>query len=508
MAEKMLMLALSPTMEEGTIVSWSKQEGDEIANGDVVCEVETDKATMDYESLQDGTLLKILVQEGESAAVEQPIAIIGEEGEDISDLLKEIESEGAGGEQAAEGGADQGGAGGATEGGEAAAQGGTGGSEAESAEKGKTESGAAAGGKASNAKETGKAGQASQAGGAEQAGQAGGAGVEGGRIKASPLARNLAEEAGIDLSMLQGQGSGPGGRVVKKDIEAAKAGGGPQAAGQTGRSAQAAGTGAAGGAGQPAGAAAAQQAPPPGSGLGELPPVTSTGIEEQHIKIGRKRAVIAQRLGESKFSAPHYYLTTSLRTDPLTKSRETINQRAVKAGGTKLSLNAFVMKLTAEAIKRHPIINASWKEQEIYIPGSIDIGLAVALEDGLITPVVRNCGGKGIRQIDAEVQQLVAKARSGKLQPEEYSGASFSISNLGSYGIEQFTAIINPPASAIMAVGSVTREPVELENGSISFDNKMKLTLSCDHRVIDGAVGAAFLRDLKAIFEDPMQALL
>ncbi|MFW5715798.1 MAG: dihydrolipoamide acetyltransferase family protein, partial [bacterium] len=238
------------------------------------------------------------------------------------------------------------------------------------------------------------------------------------------------------------------------------------------------------------------------------PPVTSTGIEEQHIKIGRKRAVIAQRLSESKFSAPHYYLTTSLRTDPLTDSRASINKRISKAGGTKLSLNAFIMKLTAEAIKRHPIVNASWKDQEIYVPGSIDIGLAVALEDGLITPVVRNCGGKGIRQIDGEVQQLVAKARAGKLQPEEYSGASFSISNLGSYGIEQFTAIINPPASAIMAVGSITREAVELENGSISFDNKMKLTLSCDHRVIDGAVGAAFLRDLKAIFEDPMQALV
>ncbi|MFW6362135.1 MAG: dihydrolipoamide acetyltransferase family protein, partial [Spirochaetota bacterium] len=311
-------------------------------------------------------------------------------------------------------------------------------------------------------------------------------GVEGGRIKASPLARNLAEDVGIDLSMLQGQGSGPGGRVVKKDIEAAKAGGtatgGPQVSAQAGQAAQA---------GQPA-----------------TPPVTSTGIEEQHIKIGRKRAVIAQRLSESKFSAPHYYLTTSLRTDPLTDSRASINKRISKAGGTKLSLNAFIMKLTAEAIKRHPIVNASWKDQEIYVPGSIDIGLAVALEDGLITPVVRNCGGKGIRQIDGEVQQLVAKARAGKLQPEEYSGASFSISNLGSYGIEQFTAIINPPASAIMAVGSITREAVELENGSISFDNKMKLTLSCDHRVIDGAVGAAFLRDLKAIFEDPMQALV
>ena len=468
MAEKMLMLALSPTMEEGTIVSWSTQEGDKIENGDVVCEVETDKATMEYESLQAGTLLKILVQEGESAAVEQPIAIIGEEGEDIADLLKEIESESGGG----------------------------------------LKTGVQSGGKTAGEKESeddapskGTAGGAGGSGAASTAGGAGESGVEGGRIKASPLARNLAEDAGIDLATLQGQGSGPGGRVVKKDIEAAKAGGGAAAGGpQASAQAQPAGA--------DKGAAAAQKAPAPGSGLGAMPPVNSTGIEEQHIKIGRKRAVIAQRLAESKFSAPHYYLTTSLRADPLTDSRAAINQRVTKAGGAKLSLNAFIMKLTAEAIKRHPIVNASWKDQEIYIPGSIDIGLAVALEDGLITPVVRNCGGKGIRQIDAEVQQLVAKARAGKLQPEEYSGASFSISNLGTYGIEQFTAIINPPASAIMAVGSVTREPVELENGSISFDNKMKLTLSCDHRVIDGAVGAAFLRDLKAIFEDPMQALL
>ncbi len=492
MAEKMLMLALSPTMEEGTIVSWSKQEGDEIANGDVVCEVETDKATMEYESMQDGVLLKILVKEGESAAVEQPIAVIGEEGEDISELLKDIESESKSGSA----GPDEGSAKGGDQ---------VGATPKEAEIDGGTTSG-------KNVTEGTPKTAAEQAGGAGRTGQAG---IEGGRIKASPLARNMAEEAGIDLAMLQGQGSGPGGRVVKKDIEAAKASEGVLAQAGTSEAGARTVTGASGAAGpqskaqpQPAGAAAAQQAPPPGSGLGTMPPVTSTGIEEQHIKIGRKRAVIAQRLSESKYSAPHYYLTVSLRTDPLTSSRQAINQQVTKAGGAKLSLNAFIMKLAAEAIKRHPIVNASWKEQEIYIPGSIDIGLAVALEDGLITPVVRNCGGKGIRQIDAEVQQLVAKARTGKLQPEEYSGASFSISNLGSYGIEQFTAIINPPGSAILAIGSATREPVEVENGSISFDNKMKITLSCDHRVIDGAVGAAFMRDLKAVFEDPMQALL
>ncbi|MGC9311404.1 MAG: dihydrolipoamide acetyltransferase family protein, partial [Sediminispirochaetaceae bacterium] len=236
--------------------------------------------------------------------------------------------------------------------------------------------------------------------------------------------------------------------------------------------------------------------------------VSATGIDEQRIPVGRKRAVIAKRLSESKFTAPHYYLTLSVSIDTLTESRRSLNQQRTARGESKLSLNAFLMKLTAEAIKRYPIINASWEESEIHVFGSIDIGLAVALDDGLITPVVRNCGGKGIVQIDAELQDLIARARAGKLTPEEYTGATFSISNLGSYGIEEFTAIINPPASAILAVGAAVKQPVELDDGSVFFDNRMKITLSCDHRVIDGAVGAEFMGALKSIIEDPMHALV
>lgn len=463
MAEKMLMLALSPTMEEGTIVTWHKKEGDAVASGDTVCEVETDKATMDYESLQEGTLLKILVQEGQSAEVEQPIAIIGEEGEDVGDLVKEIEAA-AKKETAQEESAEK------ETSKEPAAK-----APAESESKSESES---------RAKETGvavkqgpsPAGEEAAAGGAPQGGGTG----EEGRIKASPLARNIAAEAGIDLTALSG--SGPDGRIVKQDVEEAMKSGMPIRVP----------TGAGAGAGAAAGPAA----------------VSATGINEQRIPVGRKRAVIAKRLSESKFTAPHYYLTLSVSIDTLTESRRSLNQQRTARGESKLSLNAFLMKLTAEAIKRYPVVNASWEESEIHVFGSIDIGLAVALEDGLITPVVRNCGGKGIVRIDSELQELVTRARSGKLTPEEYTGATFSISNLGSYGIEEFTAIINPPASAILAVGAAVKQPVELDDGSIFFDNRMKITLSCDHRVIDGAVGAEFMGALKRIIEDPLHALV
>ncbi len=444
MAEKMLMLALSPTMEEGTVVSWHKKEGDSVVSGEVVCEVETDKATMDYESVQEGTILKILVPEGENAAVEQAIAIIGRKDEDISEFLKETEKSAvdeAGTETGAEAGAGAGGADGQA----AVEAGGAGGT-----------------GTAANPEE-------------RQTGDE--------RVKSSPLARSLATEAGIDLHDIAG--SGPDGRIVKRDIEEILSGGDSVTEGT--------------GAGD--------------SGTPDKPqvptvPAGPTGIQERHLPIGKKRQIIARRLSESKFTAPHYYLKTSIFTDSLIESRKKINEERVNQGKSKISLNAFLMKLTAEGIKHHPVINAGWEEKEIHIFGSIDIGLAVALEDGLITPVVRNCGGKGLIQIDTELQDLVKKAKKGKLGPEDYTGASFSISNLGSYGIEEFTAIINPPGSAILAVGTMTKVPIPLEENTISFNNRMKVTLSCDHRVIDGAVGAVFLRDLKKIIEDPLLALL
>ncbi len=478
MAEKVLMLALSPTMEDGTIVSWHKGEGDTVSNGEVLCEVETDKATMDYESMQEGTLLKILVGEGETAKVEQPIAVIGEEGENIDGLLEEIEAESAGG---GAGGEESAGTGGGEESSEAGETAGT----TETVEAGETAGTAG----------TGAAGESGEAA-AEEAASVPAAGTsptaaedESGRTKASPLARNLARQAGLDISLIQG--SGPGGRVVQRDIEKAIEGGAqkPQLSPELAKkAAAAAGTGAAG-----AGASAT---------------AGTSGIAEQRLPVSRKRAIIAQRLSESKFSAPHYYLSLSIAVDLLTESRKAINTRRQKSGEEKLSLNAFLIKIAAEAIKRFPIVNSSWEQEEIHIHGSIDIGLAVAQEDGLITPVLRNCGGKGIAQIDAELKDLVERARQNGLAPEEYTGATFSISNLGSYGIEEFTAVINPPGSAILAVGAVTEQPKRLEDGSISFDNRMKVTLSCDHRVIDGAVGADFLRTLKEIAEDPFASLV
>jgi len=460
MAEKMLMLALSPTMEEGTIISWSKKEGDTVAAGDIVCEVETDKATMDYESLQAGTILKILVQEGNSARVEQAIAIVGESGENIDDLLKEITK--AASEPAV----------GETSGGETAVR-----ETAPGADVAREAAPAAAA-----ARETAPganiAGETTPAAAVREP-----AGKE--RLKASPLARNMAAEAGIDLSVLNG--SGPDGRIVKQDVETVMEHGVPF------RSAP--------GISSTAGTAAVERGTAFGSG-------SATGIVEEHIPVSRKRAVIARRLAESKFSAPHYYLGLSVLIDNVLESRDRLNSRRAKGEEPKLSLNAFLIKMTAEAIKRHPIVNAGWEESEIHVFGSVDIGLAVALEDGLITPIVRNCGAKGIIQIDRELRELIRKAKSGKLTPEEYTGATFSISNLGSYGIEEFTAIINPPASAILAVGTAVKQPKELEDGSIKFHNTMKITLSCDHRVIDGAVGAEFLRTLKAVIEDPLNALL
>jgi len=496
MAEKMLMLALSPTMEEGTIVTWHKKEGDTVASGDTVCEVETDKATMDYESLQEGTLLKILVQEGQSAKVEQPIAVIGEEGEDVTSLMKEIEAAAKEEPSKDEPSKD--------ESAEKEAQAAQSAAAEKPAEPAAPKSPAGAESKPeskpeSKAKETGvavkqgpaPAGEETPAGGAPQA-----VGPEdAGRIKASPLARNMAAEAGIDLTALSG--SGPDGRIVKQDVEEAMKKGMPIRV----PAGAATGSGAAYGAAAGAGRAAS-------AGFAAGAAVSATGIDEQRIPVGRKRAVIAKRLSESKFTAPHYYLSLSVSLDTLTESRRSLNQQRTARGESKLSLNAFLMKLTAEAIKRYPIINASWEESEIHVFGSIDIGLAVALDDGLITPVVRNCGGKGIVRIDTELQELIARARSGKLTPEEYTGATFSISNLGSYGIEEFTAIINPPASAILAVGAAVKQPVELDDGSIFFDNRMKITLSCDHRVIDGAVGAEFMGALKSIIEDPLHALV
>ncbi len=405
MAEKILMIALSPTMNEGTIVRWNKNEGDTLKVGDLLCEVETDKATMEYESQNAGTLLKILVPAGSQARVADPIAIVGKAGEDVSSLLAQTKPP------------------------------------------------------AHAAPEP--AAPAARPAAAAPARPAPPVAPAAGRVRSSPLARKLAAERGIDIGSLAG--SGPAGRVVRRDIETAGAAAGGTAAAR------------------PAGAA----------GADEVVPVSG------------KRKVIAQRLAESKFQAPHYYLKISFEMDGLMAARARLAERR-KA---KVSFNAFMHKLAAEALRRHPAVNASWQGDTIRRFASIDIGLAVAQSDGLITPVVRDCAAKGILQIDAELAALIEKARNNKLMPEEYTGATFSISNLGSFGIEEFTAIINPPGSAILALGRIAKVPVVADDGSVVVRSMMKATLSCDHRVIDGAVGAAFLSDLKDMIENPLAVL-
>lgn len=406
MAEKVFMIALSPTMEEGTILRWRKKEGDEVKEGDILCDVETDKASMEYESTQAGTLLKIVRGEGSAAKVGDLIAVLGTAGEDISSLVAGAAAPAAAAPPAAEV---------------------------------RKEAVTPVASKPSTSAPTG-----------------------GG--KASPLARRLAQERGIDIATVAG--SGPGGRVVKRDIEAYQ---GPVA--------------------KPAGVLAAALPSP---------------LNDDRVPVSRKRAVIASRLSESLFSAPHIFLTVTVHMDPLMTARERINADLKD----KLGLNAFLIKLAANAITRHQAINSSWMGDYIQNHSSVDIGLAVAQSDGLITPIVRAAHAKGIRQIDAELKDLIERARANQLKPEEYTGATFTISNLGSFGIEEFTAIINPPGAAILALGAVMRAPWVAEDGSIVVRRQMKMTLSADHRLMDGAVAAAFLTDLKGVIEDPFRALL
>lgn len=436
MAEKLLMLALSPTMETGVIARWNKKEGDPVASGDVLCEVETDKATMDYESPFDGVLLKILLGEGSGASVGDLIGIVGKEGEDISGLLAEAaKQDKADTEQQknqSETSADQ----------------------PEEQQKGQAAS----------------SGAPAAAAPATAAAETPAADAAAGPIRSSPLARKLADQNGLDLSEIRG--SGPAGRIVKVDIERA----------MTQAETAPAGSGQAGAAGYQTVSAATQDVVVPVSG---------------------KRRIIAKRLSESMYTAPHYYLKVPVEMDQLLAARKQLNTKP----DLKVSLNAFIIKFVAEALKRHPMVNATWNQDTIIRYGRIDIGLAVAQQDGLITPVVRDCGNKGIVRIEEDLKVLIDKARAQTLTPEEYSGATFTISNLGSYGIEEFTAIINPPGSAILAVGEIRREPVVQPDDTLLIRSVMKMTLSCDHRVIDGAVGAAFLTELRDLMQEPVRVL-
>jgi pyruvate dehydrogenase E2 component (dihydrolipoamide acetyltransferase) len=512
MATKVHMEALSPTMEEGQLVKWLKQEGDAVKEGDVLAEIETDKATMELVARGSGVLRDVRVKEGDTAPVGEVIALIGDEGDEGSaaeaaagagdagddsgdhDATGEaeagVEAEGAGGGRKAEEG----------EGAPARPTAEAAGSEASGrpeAQESKTPSAEGTGAKAQAAGEA----DATASDGAARKTADGGA-----RVKASPLARRMAEQSGVDIESIEG--TGPAGRITKRDIEAAVAGGGArperEAAGTEApdrASAEAPDSPAAGAPGSAAGAAPQEKAAASAAASGARP----AGAGSEEVPVSQMRKTIAKRLVQSIGPVPTFYLTIEVDMTRLMELRARANQHLDK-DGVKTSINDFIIKALAEALKRHPEVNAAWSDTVIVRHHRVHVGVAVAVEDGLMTPVVRDADTKRVRDIAVEVKELAARAREKKLKPEEYTGATFSISNLGMFGITEFTAIINPPEAGIIAVGAVEEKAV-VEDGSVVVRPRMRMTMSCDHRVVDGAMGARFLQTLRELVEDPMMIL-
>src|SRR5437868_2214690 len=437
---EILMPALSPTMTEGNVTKWLKKEGDEVHSGDVLAEIETDKATMEFEAVDDGRLGRILVPEGaEGIKVNQPIALLLGEGEDPSALDKLAETP-------------------------------------------------ATPVAAASAAEPVRAAEPRPA--AQPASARGGNGK--GRIFASPLARRMAQQAGLDLAAITG--SGPQGRIVKADIETALAAE-RQPAAPAGPMAR--------GVAQPQAAPPATPAPTPALSkervlaLAGNPPHTERPLTAM-------RRVIARRLTEAKQTVPHFYLTVDCEIDELLKFRAELNG---KSDAYRISVNDFVIRAAALALRQVPAANASWSDEAILLWDTVDIAVAVALEDGLITPIVKNADRKGLATIASETKDLAVRARAGKLKLEEFQGGTFSISNLGMFGVRDFAAVINPPHGGILAVGAGEQRPV-VRNGALAIATVMSCTLSCDHRAVDGAVGAQFLAAFKKLVEDPLTMLL
>jgi len=456
MATKIVMAQLSPTMEEGKLLEWKVAEGDTIEASDLLAEIETDKANMDIEALGGGVVLKILVQAGETVPVGALIGIIGEEGEDISSLLAEAE----------------------------AAASGTPAEEPPVAEEpvvppAPPATPPAAPEPVAPAPVAPVTPPAEPPPGVELPHSHAGESSVTGTVKASPVARRMADEAGLRVSDISG--SGPGGRVVKRDVEAAISAGVSVSAPTTPTAAVPA----------PAQAAAALPAGPP-------------RLVDETLEPSQMRKAIARRLVTSIGPVPHFFLTIEVDMGRILELRKAMNGR-LESG--KIGVNDILVKVTAEALARHPEINASWQGDTIRRHGSVDIGIAVAIEDGLITPVLRDADRKGLLQITTEASELVGRAREKRLLPEEYQGATFSVSNLGMFDIDQFTAIINPPEAAILAVGSTSEKPVVVD-GEITVRQRMRVTMSCDHRVIDGASGARFLQTFKAMIENPLELVL
>jgi len=432
---EILMPALSPTMTEGNLAKWLKAEGDAVAAGDVLAEIETDKATMEVEAVDEGVLGKILVADGTSGVpVNQLIALLLEDGEDAAALDGYAAGGGAPAPTAAPAAAEP---------------------------SGPTPTAAAPAAPAAAA-------------------------PAGGRVFASPLARRIAKQKGLDLTTIKG--SGPRGRIVKADVENAVA--------------------------APAPAAAAASAPAAAAPAAAAAPSVSPGADAVAAMAGNApydlvahtpmRKAIARRLTESKRDAPHFYLTIDCTLDKLLATRKELNAKSDKY---KLSVNDFVIRASALALKAVPEANASWSEDGVLMFSRADVSVAVAIPGGLITPIVRDAGSKGLKTISAEMKDLAGRAREGKLKPEEFQGGTFSISNLGMFGIKAFDAVINPPQGAILAVGAGEQRPVVVD-GALTIATVMSCTLSVDHRVVDGAVGAQFLAAFKALIEDPLDMLL
>lgn len=450
---KILMPALSPTMSEGNLARWLKKEGDEIKSGDVIAEIETDKATMEFEAVDEGRLGKIVIPDGtEGVKVNDVIAILLEEGEEAGDL-------------------------------DAAA--------AEPAEDTPAAPAPAASGsqEASDApQDDARTGKATAPAPAAAAPGSNGHAESGQRIFASPLARRMAKQANLDLSGIKG--SGPHGRIIKADIEAAGSG--------AAKAAPAAKEGAA--ASKPAEAAPAAKAPEP-----IMAPVDVPSEPHDVIQLNSMRKTIARRLTQSKQTVPHFYLTVDVNLDALMEMRATLNGRA--GADYKLSVNDFVIKAVAVALKRKPDANAAWGGDKVFRFKDVDISVAVAIEGGLITPIVRRADQKGLATISNEMKDLAKRAREGKLKPEEFQGGGFSISNLGMFGVREFAAVINPPQACILAVGAGEKRAVVVGD-EIKIATIMTVTLSVDHRVVDGALGAEVLAEFKKLIEEPLSLLL
>ncbi|GER08103.1 acetyltransferase component of pyruvate dehydrogenase complex [Iodidimonas muriae] len=438
---KILMPALSPTMETGTLAKWLVKEGDEVSSGDIIAEIETDKATMEVESVDEGRVGKIVVAEGtEDVPVNDVIALLLEDGEDESAL------EGAGGD-ASDGSAQ----------------------------------------KASESEAPVKQPEASDSKATDAKAPAAPVSDDGGRVFASPLARRMAQQLGLDLAAIKG--SGPKGRIVKADIEAAKDGKAAPATADKAASQD----------------KAVPSAPAPaGVDVPGFEPPADVPYDE--VKLSGMRKIIAKRMTQSKSHVPHFYLTIDVELEKLMAQRKALNTR-LEGEGVKISVNDFIIRASALALKKVPQANAMFAGDKAYLFKRQDISVAVAVDGGLVTPVVRDAGSKGLAQISGEMKELATKARDGKLMPEDYQGGTFSISNLGMFGIREFGAVINPPQGAILAVGAGEKRAV-VDGDAVAIKLVMTVTLAVDHRVLDGAFGAEFLKAFKGYIEDPMTMLL